>query len=69
MAAVIAGGIPTVSSGSMTAAWAAMSGVPPTLNLMRRSRSVITAHRVTSLPVPEVVGTVTTGGMRRSIGS
>ena len=30
---------------------------------------MITAQSVTSLPVPEVVGTVTTGGMRRSIGS
>ncbi len=69
VAAVIAGGMPSMSSGSMTAACAAMSGVPPTLNLTSRSGSVITAQSVTSLPVPAVVGTVTSGGMRHSMGS
>ena len=41
VAAVIAGGMPSMSSGSMTAACAAMRAVPPTLNLIARSGSVI----------------------------
>ena len=69
VAAVIAGGMPSMSTGSMTAACAAMRAVPPTLNLILRPGSVITAQSVTSLPVPAVVGTVTSGGMRRRMGS
>ena len=69
VAAVIAGGSPSISSGSTIATCAPMSGVPPTLNLIRRSWSVMTAQSVTSLPVPAVVGIATSGGMRRSIGS
>src|SRR5690242_16837410 len=66
--AVTAGGSLTVSSGSMSATHAAMSGVPPTLNLILRLGSVMTAHSVTSLPVPAVVGTAIIGGMRERIG-
>src|SRR2546430_6720458 len=66
--AVTDGGSLTVSSGSMTATHDAMCGVPPTLNLIFRLGSVITAHRVTSLPVPAVVGTAIMGGIRDSIG-
>ena len=58
-----------MSSGSMSATCAPISGVPPTLNLILRSRSVITAHSVTSLPVPAVVGIATSGGMRSLIGA
>ena len=58
----------TVSSGSITATHAAMCGVPPTLNLIFRFGSVMTAHSVTSLPVPAVVGTAIIGGMRERIG-
>ena len=58
----------TLSCGSMSATQDAMFGVPPTLNLIFRSGSVITAHSVTSLPVPAVVGTATSGGMREWIG-
>ena len=53
-----------MSSGSMSATCAPISGVPPTLNLIFRSWSVITAQSVTSLPVPAVVGIATSGGMR-----
>src|SRR2546421_12881086 len=66
--AVTAGGSLTVSSGSITATHAAMWGVPPTLNLILRFGSVMTAHSVTSLPVPAVVGTAIIGGMRERIG-
>src|SRR5256712_11327676 len=66
--AVTAGGSLTVSSGSITATQAAMWGVPPTLNLILRVGSVMTAHSVTSLPVPAVVGTAIIGGMRERIG-
>jgi hypothetical protein len=52
----------------MTATHDAMFGVPPTLNLIFRFGSVITAQSVTSLPVPAVVGTAIRGGMRFSIG-
>ena len=52
----------------MSATCAPIRAVPPTLNFILRSRSVITAQSVTSLPVPAVVGTVTSGGMRREIG-
>ena len=45
-----------------------MFGVPPTLNLIFRVGSVMTAHSVTSLPVPDVVGTAIIGGMRELIG-
>lgn len=51
------------SMGSMKATCAAII-TPPTLNLYSRSSSLITAHSVTSLPVPAVVGTATRGGMR-----
>ena len=68
VAAVTAGGRPSISSGSTSATCAPISGVPPTLNLIFRSWSVITAQSVTSLPVPAVVGTATSGGIRRSIG-
>ena len=44
VAAVMAGGKPSMSSGSISAACAAISGVPPTLNLMRRAASVTTAQ-------------------------
>ena len=53
-----------MSSGSISATCAPISGVPPTLNLILRSWSVITAQSVTSLPVPAVVGIATSGGMR-----
>ena len=66
--AVTAGGSLTVSSGSITATHDAMCGVPPTLNLIFRFGSVMTAHNVTSLPVPAVVGTAIIGGMRDSMG-
>src|SRR5207245_507510 len=66
--AVTGGGSLTVSSGSMTATQDAMCGVPPTLNLIFRLGSVITAQSVTSLPVPAVVGTAIMGGIRDSIG-
>src|SRR5437867_6125555 len=68
VAAVIAGGRPSINSGSTSATWAPISGVPPTLNLIFRSGSVITAQSVASLPVPAVVGTATSGGMRLVIG-
>ena len=68
VAAVTAAGSPSVSSGSSSATCAPISGVPPTLNLICRSWSVITAQSVTSLPVPAVVGIATSGGMRCSIG-
>ncbi len=58
-----------MSSGSSSATCAPISGVPPTLNLTLRSGSVITAQSVTSLPVPEVVGTAISGGIRRLIGA
>src|SRR5438093_13547203 len=67
--AVTPAGRLTLSAGSTSATHDAMLGVPPTLNFTFRSRSVITAHRVTSLPVPAVVGTATRGGMREWIGS
>src|SRR2546423_14213124 len=66
--AVTDGGSLTVSSGSMTATQDAMCGVPPTLNLIFRLGSVITAHRVTSLPVPAVVGPPNMGGVRAPVG-
>ena len=68
VAAVTAAGRPSVSSGSISATCAAISGVPPTLNLICRSWSVITAQSVTSLPVPAVVGIAISGGMRLVIG-
>ena len=67
--AVTPAGRLTLSCGSMSATQDAMFGVPPTLNLILRSGSVITAQSVTSLPVPAVVGTATSGGMREWIGS
>src|SRR2546427_11608731 len=66
--AVTAGGSLTVSSGSITATQAAMWGVPPTLNLILRVGSVMTAHSVTSLPVPAVVGTAIIGGVWERVG-
>ncbi len=66
--AVTPAGSFTVSSGSIRATHDAMSGVPPTLNLIFRLGSVMTAHSVTSLPVPAVVGTAIIGGMRERIG-
>src|SRR5437879_13560682 len=66
--AVTAGGSFTVSSGSITATHDAMFGVPPTLNLIFRFGSVMTAHNVTSLPVPAVVGTALLGGIRELLG-
>ena len=68
VAAVTAGGRPSISSGSTSATCGPISGVPPTLNLIFRSGSVITAQSVTSLPVPAVVGTATSGGIRLAIG-
>src|SRR2546428_13345990 len=66
--AVTGAGSLMVSSGSMTATQDAMLGVPPTLNLIFRLGSVITAQRVTSLPVPAVGGTAINGGVRLWIG-
>ena len=66
--AVTGPGSLTLSSGSIRATHEAMFGVPPTLNLILRLGSVITAHRVTSLPVPAVVGTAIMGGIRFAIG-
>ena len=68
VAAVTAGGRPSMSSGSISATCGPISGVPPTLNLTPRSWSVITAQSVTSLPVPAVVGTAARGGIRRASG-
>src|SRR3989449_11597546 len=62
--AVTPAGRLTLSAGSTRATQDAMLGVPPTLNFTFRSGSVITAQRVTSLPVPAVVGTATSGGGR-----
>lgn len=67
--AVTPGGRFTVRAGSITATHDAMLGVPPTLNLIFRSGSVITAHSVTSLPVPAVVGMAIMGGIRWAMGS
>ena len=67
--AVTPAGRLTLSCGSIRATQAAMFGVPPTLNFTLRSGSVITAQSVTSLPVPAVVGTAISGGMREWIGS
>ena len=67
--AVTPAGRPRVSSGSMSATQAAMLGVPPTLNLIFRSGSVMTAQSVTSLPVPAVVGTAIRGGILEWISS
>src|SRR3989441_12121435 len=67
--AVTPAGRLTLSCGSMSATQDAIFGVPPTLNLIFRSGSVITAQSVTSLPVPAVVGTATSGGMREGVGS
>ena len=67
--AVTPAGRLTLNDGSTRATQEAMFGVPPTLNFTLRSGSVITAQRVTSLPVPAVVGTATSGGMREWIGS
>ena len=67
--AVTGPGSLTLSSGSMSATHDAMFDVPPTLNLIFRLGSVITAHSVTSLPVPAVVGTAIIGGMRFLTGS
>src|SRR5262245_65830565 len=66
--AVTPAGRSSVSSGSISASQAPISAVPPTLNLILRFGSVITAQSVTSLPVPAVVGTQIVGGMRRRIG-
>src|SRR5260370_10871894 len=57
-----------VGAGSKTAKQDEMFGLPSTLNLIFRFGSVITAQRVTSLPVPAVVGTAIRGGMRFAIG-
>src|SRR5256885_16848022 len=62
--AVTPAGRLTLSAGSTSATQDAMLGVPPTLNFTFRSGSVITAQSVTSLPVPAVVGTATSGGAR-----
>ena len=56
------------SSGSIRATQEAMLGVPPTLNLIFRLESVMTAQSVTSLPVPAVVGTAIRGGIREWMG-
>src|SRR3712207_7327026 len=61
-------GRPTVKAGSISATCAPIRAVPPTLNFILRSWSVMTAQSVTSLPVPAVVGTVTSGGMRFVVG-
>src|SRR2546425_11751019 len=67
--AVTPAGRLTLSAGSTSATHDAMLGVPPTLNFTFRSGSVITAQRVTSLPVPAVVGTATSGGGRAGVGA
>src|SRR2546426_3854559 len=67
--AVTPAGRLTLSAGSTRATQDAMLGVPPTLNFTFRSGSVITAQSVTSLPVPAVVGTATSGGIRGGIGA
>src|SRR5256885_17165799 len=66
--AVTGPGSLTLSSGSMSATHDAMFDVPPTLNLIFRFGSVITAHSVTSLPVPAVGGTAIIGGARGLVG-
>src|SRR6184192_3378276 len=66
--AVTPAGRLTLNAGSTSATHDAMFGVPPTLNFTFRSGSVITAQSVASLPVPAVVGTATSGGMRVVIG-
>src|SRR2546423_8728155 len=65
--AVTPAGRLTLSAGSTSATHDAMLGVPPTLNFTFRSGSVITAQSVTSLPVPAVVGTATSGGVRGGV--
>src|SRR5256885_16326664 len=67
--AVTPAGRLTLNDGSTSATHDAMFGVPPTLNFTLRSGSVITAQRVTSLPVPAVVGTATSGGVREGVGA
>src|SRR2546425_4193166 len=67
--AVTGPGSLTLSSGSMSATHDAILDVPPTLNLIFRFGSVITAHKVTSLPVPAVVGTAIIGGVGVFIGA
>src|SRR5699024_4531676 len=61
--AVTCGGIDVCNSGSIIVKCAAING-PPVLNLYSLSSSVITAHCVTSEPVPAVVGIVVKGGIR-----
>jgi hypothetical protein len=62
LAAVTAGGQPTVSSGS-TRATAGSIGRPRMLTLIRCSGTASTAFAVTSEPVPAVVGTATQGAV------
>ena len=60
--AVMSAGRASVSSGSTSATVAAIRGLP-TLNLNDRAASVMTDQKVTSLPVPAVVGMVIKGGI------
>jgi len=61
VAAVTAGGRPSVSSGSANTTLARMFG-EKTIRLMWVSSSLMTELRPTSLPVPEVVGSATNHG-------
>ena len=58
--AVMAGGMPTVSSGSQMVIFGIISGWKITF-LVCVASSVMTPARPTSEPVPAVVGTATTG--------
>ena len=60
--AVMAGGMPTVSSGSQMVIFGIISGWKITF-LVCVASSVMTPARPTSEPVPAVVGTATTGRM------
>ena len=67
VAAVTAGGRPSVSSGSANTTFARMCGEKIT-RLTCVSSSLITLLRPTSLPVPEVVGKATKYGSAAAIG-
>src|SRR5688572_93982 len=67
VAAVTAGGTPSVSSGSANTTFARIAGEKIT-RLTCESSSLITLLRPTSLPVPEVVGSATKYGSTAVIG-
>ncbi len=68
VAAVMAGGTPTVSSGSAITATGMMRGWKIS-RLVCVASSVMTETRPTSEPVPAVVGTATVGAMPVEVGA